>query len=321
MNPPFSIIFFTTLSGMGQGLFLAVYLAFFQSSNKISPEFFIAANLLTLALLTIGLIASVAHLGHPERAWRSAARWRTSWLSREVIALPVLMFLVFLCLLISYFPGLNPTITQFPFLTINPLFLLSTFTLPFVFVLFICTGMIYACIRFLQEWATPLTNINFILLGCCSGFTLAATVALILAPTMVQLFSIIAIVLTICAAISRGISLVRNKRLRPKSTIQTALGIPYSKIVQKAQGSMNGSFNTREFFHGKTKLFIRSIKRIFITLVFVIPCLLLVLQLFLPQAPFAMLALIFQYAGLLCERWYFFAEAKHPQNLYYQAIS
>jgi DMSO reductase anchor subunit len=28
-----------------------------------------------------------------------------------------------------------------------------------------------------------------------------------------------------------------------------------------------------------------------------------------------------QYAGLLAERWYFFAEAKHPQNLYYQAIA
>jgi DMSO reductase anchor subunit len=30
---------------------------------------------------------------------------------------------------------------------------------------------------------------------------------------------------------------------------------------------------------------------------------------------------VVQYAGLLAERWYFFAEAKHPQNLYYQAIA
>jgi DMSO reductase anchor subunit len=28
-----------------------------------------------------------------------------------------------------------------------------------------------------------------------------------------------------------------------------------------------------------------------------------------------------QYLGLLAERWYFFAEAKHPQNLYYQSIA
>jgi len=32
-------------------------------------------------------------------------------------------------------------------------------------------------------------------------------------------------------------------------------------------------------------------------------------------------AFIIQYLGLLAERWYFFAEAKHPQNLYYQCIA
>jgi sulfite dehydrogenase (quinone) subunit SoeC len=25
-----------------------------------------------------------------------------------------------------------------------------------------------------------------------------------------------------------------------------------------------------------------------------------------------------QYAGLVAERWFFFAQARHPQNLYYQ---
>jgi DMSO reductase anchor subunit len=32
-------------------------------------------------------------------------------------------------------------------------------------------------------------------------------------------------------------------------------------------------------------------------------------------------AFAIQFAGLVAERWYFFAEAKHPQNLYYQAIA
>ena len=31
-------------------------------------------------------------------------------------------------------------------------------------------------------------------------------------------------------------------------------------------------------------------------------------------------AVAVQYVGLLGERWYFFAEARHPQNLYYQVI-
>ena len=32
--------------------------------------------------------AAFLHLGHPMRAWRAIAIWRTSWLSREVIVLP-----------------------------------------------------------------------------------------------------------------------------------------------------------------------------------------------------------------------------------------
>ena len=28
-----------------------------------------------------------------------------------------------------------------------------------------------------------------------------------------------------------------------------------------------------------------------------------------------------QYVGLLAERWFFCAQANHPQNLYYQAVS
>jgi DMSO reductase anchor subunit len=30
-------------------------------------------------------------------------------------------------------------------------------------------------------------------------------------------------------------------------------------------------------------------------------------------------AALVQYVGLLAERWFFFAQANHPQNLYYQA--
>jgi DMSO reductase anchor subunit len=40
-----------------------------------------------------------------------------------------------------------------------------------------------------------------------------------------------------------------------------------------------------------------------------------------PSLPLLVIAFVSQYAGLLAERWYFFAEARHPQNLYYQGIS
>jgi len=32
------------------------------------------------------------------------------------------------------------------------------------------------------------------------------------------------------------------------------------------------------------------------------------------------LSFVVQYIGLLAERWFFFAQANHPQNLYYQTI-
>src|SRR5210317_459747 len=96
MHPAFSVIFLTTLIGAGQGLFLALYSGQLYSSVKLLPgqdsvSFYAYGSLLALVLLVAGLFASFFHLGRPERAWRSAAMWRTSWLSREVIVLPALM--------------------------------------------------------------------------------------------------------------------------------------------------------------------------------------------------------------------------------------
>jgi DMSO reductase anchor subunit len=39
------------------------------------------------------------------------------------------------------------------------------------------------------------------------------------------------------------------------------------------------------------------------------------------RPPCWLLAFVVQYLGLLAERWFFFAQANHPQNLYYQAVS
>ena len=95
MHPAFSVLFLTTLIGVGQGLFLALYTAEVYAVLELLPKppeyFYWIGSLIALAFLVAGLIASFFHLGHPERAWRSAARWRTSWLSREVIVLPLVI--------------------------------------------------------------------------------------------------------------------------------------------------------------------------------------------------------------------------------------
>jgi DMSO reductase anchor subunit len=313
MHPAASVILFTTLIGAGQGLFLALFGAEMAAARGVlaaqdGQRFFAAGSALSLALLGSGLIASFFHLGHPERAWRAVAMWRTSWLSREVIVLPVFMAVVFGYGAAHYF-GTGGTIA------------IGAIGVVLCFALFVCTAMIYACLKFLQEWHTPLTLLNYALLGCASGLTLAAAFAAAVGSEAAGPFGAWAVLLTLAAFAGRVASLVRNARLKPKSTLQSAIGVAHPRIVQKAQGSMGGSFNTREFFHGRTPSVVRSVKWVFLVLAFPVPVMLVAAA--APATDPVLLAAAFavQYAGLLAERWFFFAQANHPQNLYYQTIS
>ena len=42
-----------------------------------------------------------------------------------------------------------------------------------------CTAMIYCLLKFIQEWATPLTFFNYLLIGMASGMSLYAALALL----------------------------------------------------------------------------------------------------------------------------------------------
>src|SRR3989339_1493625 len=84
MHPAFSVIFFTTLSGAGYGLLAMV--AALALQGDASSRVLVALLLLALALVTVGLLSSLGHLGKPLRAWRAVSQWRTSWLSREGLA-------------------------------------------------------------------------------------------------------------------------------------------------------------------------------------------------------------------------------------------
>ncbi|HID82242.1 MAG TPA: DMSO reductase [Chromatiales bacterium] len=324
MHPAFSVIFLTTLIGLGQGLFLALATAQIYSAVEVVPvqgsqQFYGLGSALALVLLIAGLLASFFHLGHPERAWRSAAMWRTSWLSREVIVLPVFMAFVALYGLLHWL-GWDFTVVRINENLVIPFTMIIAVIGTIVcFTLFLCTGMIYASIKFLQEWASMLTVINFVLLGAASGFTLATVFAVFKAPELVYLFGGWAIVLTIAAMVSRVASLIRNHHLKPLSTPKSAIGVRHAKIRQTAQGAMGGSFNTREFFHGKTATTVKMVKWAFIILVFILPLILVPLGLLFHKGEFFIMAALMQYTGLIAERWFFFAQSNHPQNIYYQA--
>lgn len=330
MHAPLSMIFFTTLSGAGQGLLLSLFVldVLARVGLVAMPSLLVTAGTLIVELLCgVGLVAASFHLGHPWRGWRAVRMWRTSWLSREVIALPVFMGLVLLY-------GASHALGW-------PALGWGALASAMALVLYVCTGMIYGAVKAIREWATPMTPLNYTLLGIASGALLACALAAFIAPALAPGLGVAALVATLAGAATRGTTLVRNLRLAPKTTLQSAIGVRHPRIVQKSQGAMGGSFNTREFFHGRSPAFVRNMRWAAALLGFALPvgALLFVLLGSNPDATSAAtasagavasaswpafgLGLLFllQYVGLLAERWSFFAEANHPQNLYYRAVS
>ena len=311
MRPQFSIIFFTTLVGMAQGLLFFLALLNIEEPFLSTPFLSMLALPVSFIILTLSLVASFFHLGRPERAWRAAMMWRTSWLSREVIALPTVMALT----VITFFfvnSGMVP-------LWVWAALLISNLAL------WICTAKIYQCIQFIQEWSHPSTLSNFILLGLTSGGLLLELLLIIWNGSSVPLdMSLISGTNFILLFLALNLKLWiwrRNQKLKPKSNLASATGIKGSNIRQTSMGFMGGSFNTREFFHHQTDRVISNIRKLILLMAYVGPMILLAFSMNSPNIAQIAIALLMHYIGLLAERWMFFAEANHPQNLYYQRVS
>ena len=315
MNPAFSVIVFTTLAGAAQGLVVALALATLGGVT-ISAAFLAGALALAFVMLLGGLGASFLHLGRPERAWRAAMMWRTSWLSREVIVLPAFIGAVglwWLAVRLDAAPAWRDVLLPLGAVAVAAL-------------LWYCTAMIYACLRFIEEWSHPLTLVNYTLTGLASGAVLCAALAAWAGEgALLRVVAPAALVATALAGVTRVLALRRNATLKPRSTLQSATGIAAPRLVQTSMGMSAGSFNTREFFHRATPLAYRQIRLAGLLLLFALPVACMVLALFAARDPAApapwLIAVLLQIPGLLADRWFFFAQARHPQNLYYQVVS
>lgn len=326
MRPDFSVLFLTTLIGAGQGLFVMLVLA--QAGTALgllpAPEggaYFAVGAAIAVALTAGGLVSSFFHLGRPERGWRAIARWRTSWLSREVIVLPAFLGVATLYGAL-HAVGWDATLAQLPSgVPVDATFVVGALGVLLALALYLCTAMVYACLPFLREWHSPLTVANFLLLGLASGTTLAAAYSAQAFHALVPIFATLALALTLLAFASRVATLVRNARLVPRSTLQTAIGIKHPRIVQISPGFQRRSFNTREFFHRATPATVATVRAGFLAGAFVVPAVLIAAALWAAAPVTLAAAFAVQFLGLLAERWYFFAEARHPQNLYYGAAA
>jgi DMSO reductase anchor subunit len=311
MKPALSIVLFTTLAGIGQGLVVALAVATLLGAAP-GGAFATTALWVATVLMLLALLASFFHLGRPARAWRAALMWRTSWMSREVIVLPVFIGCVAVWALCATFgAGGGWLLSGLPWAA-----------LVLAFLLWYCTAMIYACIRFIQEWAHPLTVVNYVMLGLASGLVAACALAALMGEARFAAATADwAAGATALAWFTRGLSLRRNARLRPVSTTQSATGIRAARVVQTSMGMTGGSFNTREFFHGASLRALRHARLLLVAFTFIAPLLALAAGLILKWPGGFPLAFALQCVGLVIERWFFFAQARHPQNIYYQVVS
>lgn len=74
------LIIMLVLTQTATGMFVAAAVAGFAGANVT------ALTIAGFAVLNVGLVASILHLGQPLKAWRAFLGWRKSWLSREIIA-------------------------------------------------------------------------------------------------------------------------------------------------------------------------------------------------------------------------------------------
>ncbi|WP_336220994.1 dimethyl sulfoxide reductase anchor subunit family protein [Citrobacter amalonaticus] len=107
------LVFFTVFVQWGIGGVLALTLYQLFSAEKFSAIHYRTLALLFWVITVLGSLASLAHLGSPEGAYRSLAGLERSWLSREVVACIVLNGLMFCWVVLCWFRPEQRGVTLF----------------------------------------------------------------------------------------------------------------------------------------------------------------------------------------------------------------
>lgn len=306
MHPALSIIAFTTASGLGYGLAVALGLGLLDPMATATR----VAHVLSLGLIAAGLASSTLHLGNPQRAWRAFSQWRSSWLSREGVMAVITFLPLAASAWLSLFAG-----SYVPVLGLAG----AALSLATVY----CTAMIYASLKSVQAWHTPLTPLCYMLFSLAGGFTLATLFAAA-GGGAVMLPAILALAFLAAAWLAKLAWRNRMNRLRPISTPETATGLGFiGKVRLFERPHINDNYLTREMGYRVARK--HAVKLAWLALVsggFVPAVLLLAVLAVAPASPpiavaAALVAATAHAAGMLVERWLFFAEARHAVMNYY----
>jgi DMSO reductase anchor subunit len=308
MKPALSVIFFTVASGAGLGL--AVWALAWQLAGRVdgATRAFWIAVALAAVLLTLGLLSSTRHLANPRNAWRAFARFRSSWLSREGVLAVAFYPLAAVHLLFSATGDPRARIT-------------AVATIGLALAIVACTAMIYACLRTVPRWRTWHTVAAYLLYAIATGGLLWAAIlasdgraapsaALLLAPV-------------VAAAVVK-LAWDAKFSARVHATLNEALAVPEAappgrvggRVRLLDPGHAHATFLTNEFGFVLARERAAALRNAMLVLTLVVPLAVV------PLAPGpaggwgAALALL---AGVLLERWLFFARAEHVVRLYHGA--
>jgi len=113
------LVFMTVLTQVSLGAFLALFLGQILFSTGFNlPEPTVTLALAALIPAAVGLPLSALHLGRPILAMTAMRNWRTSWLSREAIALGVFTTLTTLVALFYWIEMYSVTLLFLQFMTL-----------------------------------------------------------------------------------------------------------------------------------------------------------------------------------------------------------
>ena len=311
MKPAPSIIGFTTVSGLGYGMLFV--LAAGAVFGLIPSDRWLGATsfLLALGSITAGLFASTLHLGHPERAWRAISQWRSSWLSREGL-LAILTYVP--TVIFAYGWTINETISGL-------YGLLAIIAAAGAVATVYCTGMIYASLPPIKAWHRPLTAPIYLAFSFMTGL-LAVHLLLILFGVPHLLVGLITMLAVGGAFVLKTMYWRQTSDDRTDGpTVESATGLGTSGLVRMLDPphtQTNYLMDEMGFQIGRKHA--RMLRLLTYLFGLVVPLLLTLLTLTGDNwltAVLALFALASGMAGILLERWLFFAEAKHSVMLYY----
>jgi DMSO reductase anchor subunit len=288
MHPAPSVIVFTSLSGLGFGLFMWLGLGMPDVFGWEAFAWFFVAYALSVG----GLMSSVFHLANVKNARFALSQWRTSWLSREGV-LAIVTLLVFAVFAVGrIFFGLALPV----FGIVGAAGALATVY---------STSMIYTQLKTIPRWNLAMNPVLYLLYAIAGGALLSGQ-AMVAAVLIVLLTA-----LQVAAWISGD-----ARAARPASDKGTATGLGHLgdvRLLESAHTARNYVLDEMAFKIGRKHA--QKLRLIVGISLGAVPVVLLVA---LPGSLAAMaVAFASHLVGVFASRWLFFAEAEHVVSIYY----